>query len=80
LSRSGITIRQIKAARALLAWHQADLAKAARVSIVTIRRLEAVDGQLGGRPSTVQKIRTALARARIEFQDGGEPGVRLRKR
>ena len=45
-------------------------------------RLEAKDGPLGGRSDTGRKIRHALEIAGIEFIDenGGEPGVRLRKR
>lgn len=35
-----ITTRQVKAARVLLAWSQADLARAARVSPVTVQRFE----------------------------------------
>jgi hypothetical protein len=53
-----------------------------RQSIPTIKRLEAHDGALGGRHETGTKIRSALERAGIEFIDenGGGPGVRLRKR
>jgi transcriptional regulator with XRE-family HTH domain len=77
-----VSIRQIKAARALLAWSQEQLAEAADVSIPTIKRLEANDGPLGGRSGTGVKIQTALERAGVEFIDenGGGPGVRLRKR
>ena len=77
-----VSIRQIKAARALLAWSQEQLAEAADVSIPTIKRLEANDGPLGGRSGTGGKIQTALERAGVEFIDenGGGPGVRLRKR
>jgi predicted transcriptional regulator len=76
-----VSIRQVKAARALLGWSQEELALAAQVSIPTIKRLEAADGQLGGRTETVGKIRSALQRAGIEFIDenGGGPGVRLKK-
>ena len=76
-----VSIRQIKAARALLAWSQEELAAAADVSIPTIKRLEASDGPLGGRSETGEKIRKALQVAGIEFisADGGGPGVRLRK-
>ena len=76
-----VSIRQIKAARALLAWSQEQLAEAADVSIPTIKRLEANDGPLGGRRGTGAKIQTALERAGVEFIDenGGGPGVRLRK-
>jgi hypothetical protein len=52
------------------------------VSIPTIKRLEAQDRTLGGRHETGAKIRLALERAGVEFIDenGGGPGVRLRKR
>jgi predicted transcriptional regulator len=77
-----VSIRQIKAARALLAWSQEQLAAAADVSIPTIKRLEAQDGPLGGRSETGSKIRSALEAAGVEFIDenGGGPGARLRKR
>lgn len=77
-----VSTRQIKAARALLAWSQEQLAVAADVSIPTIKRLEAQDGPLGGRDETGSKIRLALEAAGIEFIDenGGGHGVRLRKR
>jgi transcriptional regulator with XRE-family HTH domain len=76
-----VSIRQIKAARALLAWSQGELAIAAGVSIPTVKRLEAQDGPLGGRSETGTKIRLALEAAGVEFIDenGGGPGVRLRK-
>jgi transcriptional regulator with XRE-family HTH domain len=76
-----VTTRQIKAARALLGWSQADLAKRSRVSEPTVARLESVEGELGGREGTIVKIRTAIESAGIEFiqENGGGPGVRLRK-
>jgi DNA-binding XRE family transcriptional regulator len=76
-----VSIRQVKAARALLAWSQEELAAAADVSVPTIKRLEAHDGALGGRHETGTKIRLALETAGVEFIDenGGGPGVRLRK-
>jgi hypothetical protein len=54
------------------------LAKASKVSMPTVARLESVDGELGGRPETVEKIRRALAKAGVEFTNGKRPGVRLR--
>jgi predicted transcriptional regulator len=76
-----VTIRQIKAARALLGWSQADLARGSGVSEPTIARLEAVEGEIGGRQGTTGKIHAALEKAGVEFIDenGGGPGVRLRK-
>ena len=77
-----MTTRHIKAARALLGWSQGDLAEHSSISEPTIARLESVDGQIAGRLSTAKKIRSALEKASIEFIDenGGGPGVRLRKR
>jgi len=76
-----VSVRQIKAARALLGWSQEQLAFASNVSVPTIKRLEAQDGPLGGRTDTGDKIEAALAKAGIEFIDenGGGPGVRLKK-
>jgi predicted transcriptional regulator len=76
-----VSIRQIKAARALLAWSQEQLAESADVSLPTIKRLEANDGPLGGRSGTSVKIQSTLESAGVEFIDenGGGPGVRLRK-
>lgn len=77
-----VSIRQVKAARALLAWSQQDLASAAGVSVPTVKRLEAVDGPLGGRAETTQRLQAALERGGIDFieENGSGPGVRLRKR
>jgi hypothetical protein len=59
-----------------------ELAAEADVSTATIKRLEAQDGLLGGRNETGAKIQAALETAGIEFitENGGGPGVRLRKR
>jgi transcriptional regulator with XRE-family HTH domain len=76
-----VSVAQIKAARALLGWSQEKLAATSGVSIPTVKRLEAADGALGGRPETGEKLRTALENGGIVFLDenGGGPGVRLRK-
>jgi transcriptional regulator with XRE-family HTH domain len=56
-----------------------DLAKAASVSTNTVSRLERGE-ELGVR--TVKAIRDALEAAGVEFiaENGGGPGVRLKKR
>jgi transcriptional regulator with XRE-family HTH domain len=76
-----VSIRQLKAARTLIGWSQEELASAAGISLPTIKRLEAAEGFLGGRETTATKIKSALKKAGIEFIDenGGGPGVRLRK-
>jgi predicted transcriptional regulator len=73
-----ISIRQVKAARALLDWSQADLAQASKVSEPTVARLEAADGELGGRADTIEKICRALEKAGVEFTNSKRPGVRLK--
>ena len=76
-----VAIRQVKAARALLGWSQADLAERSGVSEPTVARLESATGELGGRESTARMILDALSAAGVDFIDenGGGPGVRLRK-
>lgn len=71
---------QIKAARALVGWDQAGLAKAAGVDPNTIRNLEASGAEpLAGRLDTLRKVQSALEALGIEFLNGGSPGVRLSK-
>lgn len=74
-----VSIRQIKAARSMLDWSQVDLAVASGISEPTIKRLEAGDGELKGRSSTIDAIVGALTGAGVVFieQNGGGPGVRL---
>ncbi|WP_306111522.1 MULTISPECIES: helix-turn-helix domain-containing protein [Roseovarius] len=81
LSIEILSIRQVKAARALVAWSQHDLAAHSGVSYPTIARLEKEDGPIGGRSSTVNAIRKALEAAGVEFipENGGGAGVRLKK-
>jgi transcriptional regulator with XRE-family HTH domain len=77
-----VTTRQVKAARALLGWSQADLADHSGISEPTVARLESMDGELGGREGTAKKIQHAIEAAGVEFIDenGGGHGVRMRKR
>jgi len=73
---------QIRGARAILRLSQADLAKAASVSLETIKRLEAMHGELKVRLDTLTRIKDALESAGVEFipENGGGAGVRLAKR
>ena len=73
---------QLRAARALLRWTALDLAAASKVGVATIRRVEVVEGELPLTRPNEAAIRSALERAGVEFIDenGGGPGVRLRKR
>ena len=77
---SMVTPAQCRAARGLLDWSQQDLATQAGVGIVTVRQVEA--GVTEPRRATLLVLRQALEQAGVEFIDenGGGPGVRLRKR
>jgi predicted transcriptional regulator len=73
---------QIRGARAVLRLSQADLADAADVSLETVKRLEAMEGELKVRLDTLTRIKSALEKAGVEFiaENGGGAGVRLAKR
>ena len=73
---------QIRAARALLGWRQEDLAKAAKVGLATIARIEQGEGMVQGNFSTITKIQRALEREGISFfaEPRGGFGVRLQKK
>lgn len=77
----GISSAQLRAARALLRWSALDLAKASKVGVATIRRVEVIDGEIPVTPANEAAIRMALEIAGVEFIDenGGGPGVRLRQ-
>jgi hypothetical protein len=72
---------QIRAARALVRWSAEDLARESAVSVATIRRAELTGEETLMNVANDLAIRRALEAAGIEFIDenGGGPGVRLRK-
>jgi hypothetical protein len=72
---------QMRAARALLRWTALDLAKASKVGVATIRRVEVVDGDISATKANQAALRRALEAAGVEFIDenGGGAGVRLRE-
>lgn len=70
-----ITPAQIRAARALLGWHQTDLAAAAGVSFNVVSRVERE--LVDPRASTLRAIQTALENAGVEFI---EDGVKLARK
>jgi transcriptional regulator with XRE-family HTH domain len=73
------TSRQMKAARSLLGWKQPKLAVKSGVSLPTISRMELSAGLVSGHSRNVYAVLSAFERAGIEFLNGDEPGVRLRK-
>jgi predicted transcriptional regulator len=79
-----ITGGQMRAARALLAIDQRELAQRSGLSLPTIQRMEACDGVVRGHVDSLMKLVHALASAGIELigegatsNDGGR-GVRLK--
>jgi predicted transcriptional regulator len=76
-----ITIEQVRAARGLLGWSQSELAKRAGLSLPTVKRLEAGWGPRVSDEAR-RRIKQALDTGGVQFiaQNGGGPGVRLRKR
>ena len=82
MDKWSITVRQVKAARALLDWTAHDLAIASTVPPGTVWRLERFEGPLRGRAANAEKLIEALELAGIVFvgdMDGG-PGVCLPNR
>lgn len=77
-----LTGRQIAAARALVGLSQQDLATAARISVPTLRRMEAAEGAAPGIANNVEAVRRALEAAGVQFirENGGGAGLRLRDR
>ncbi len=80
-----ITSQQMRAARALLGLDQRQMAALAGLSLPTIQRMEASDGQVRGVVDTLVKVMTALEGAGIELLGENAPssgvgrGVRLRE-
>ena len=78
-----LTAGQIRAARAMLAWKQSDLANASGVAEVTIKKIEAGTTD-DPRSKTLDAIQRAFEKAGVVFlepgdvRDGGE-GLRLKK-
>jgi transcriptional regulator with XRE-family HTH domain len=80
-----ITSRQLRAARALAGLDQRALAKASRLSLPTVQRMEASDGVIRGNVESLMKLIAALERAGIELinegavSSNGGRGVRLKE-
>ncbi len=80
-----ISALQLRAARALLGIDQRQLAELSGVSLPTIQRMEASEGNVRGMIDTLTKVIEALDRAGIEIlgdnaeSRGGGRGVRLKQ-
>jgi len=80
-----ITAAQLRAARALIGIDQKKLAELSGVSLPTIQRMEASDGNVRGVIDTLTKVIEALQAEGVEMigeysrSNGGGRGVRLRQ-
>jgi DNA-binding XRE family transcriptional regulator len=74
-----LTSEQVRGARAMLRMEQRDLAAAAGISLETVKRIERSPGPISALAATVEKIQQALERAGVDFTNGGQPGVRMRR-
>jgi ribosome-binding protein aMBF1 (putative translation factor) len=74
-----MTPAQCRAGRGLVRWNQDDLAREAAVSVVTIRNFE--NEKSVPQRATFEVMQRALEAAGVEFiaENGGGPGVRLKK-
>ena len=76
-----ISAAQVRAARGMLDWSMMVLAKAAQVSVSTVKRFE--DGAVDGvKSTTADLIQSAFEAEGIRFlpDDGNGPGLRYRSR
>ncbi len=75
------SIEQLRAARGLLGWSQSELAERAGLSLPTVKTVEAGVGPRVSEEAGMKLCR-ALESGGVEFieENGGGPGVRLRKR
>ena len=82
MSSISLSSAQIRAARALLRWNAEELARQSLLSVATIRRAELTEDETSLTAANDLAVRRALEAAGIEFinENGGGPGVRLRKR
>src|SRR5579863_3411398 len=81
-----LTAAQLRAARALIGLGQKTLAERSGISLPTIQRMEASDGNVRGNVDTLVKVVAALEAASVELigeharSEGVGRGVRLRER
>jgi transcriptional regulator with XRE-family HTH domain len=73
-----ITPAQIRAARHLASLSQAEIAKTTGLSLPTIKRAES-ERVVPISEDSIAAIRSALEAAGVEFTNGDQPGVRMRR-
>ena len=73
-----MTAAQCRGARAMLGWSRERLAEAAMISVRTIVDFERDARE--PRHATLDVLQRAFEAAGVEFTNGGEPGVKLKRR
>jgi len=77
-NKNPITGRQIAAARTLAGLGQDELARRAKISLSTLRRIEASIGAAAGFTHNVNAVIAALEAEGIEFATGSRLGVLIK--
>ena len=74
-----VTTQQLRAARSALRWSIEQLSQHSGVSVRTIKKVEAIETGSSVKDSTIQKLKTALETAGIEFigSPDDRPGIRI---
>lgn len=77
-----LTSAQIRAGRALIRWSADELARESALGVNTIRRAELAEDKTAMTAANDLAVRRVLESAGVDFieENGGGPGVRLRKR
>ncbi len=75
-----MTAAQVRAGRGMVNWSVRELAEAAGIAPITVKRLEAKDEALGVSADSAKAVRAALEQSGVEFvfEPGSKPGVRPR--
>lgn len=79
MQECNVTGTQLRAARGALGWPVSELAKRSKVGTATIVRYETSQGVPASRKQNLQKIKSALEAAGIEFigTPSDRPGIRI---
>ena len=75
-----VTSDQIRSARAMLRWSAQKLATKAGVGVSTVQRMENAVGVPSASGKNLEAVQRALEAGGVAFTNGGEPGVKLRRR
>jgi hypothetical protein len=74
-----VTGAQIREARQLLQLNPLRLARRAKVAVSVIGRAERTDGERAITTEQIRAVQHALEDAGVEFTNGDQPGVRLKR-